>query len=74
MSWTNVGRPLRLRPLLDIGRSARPMGCGRPLDDGGRSLLPLFRLTDDVNRATQGYSRRADADVASQQVHCLREA
>ena len=50
------------------------MGRGRPFDDGGRNLLPLFRLTDDVNHATQGCSRGSDADEASQQAHRLREA
>ena len=74
MSMSNVGRPLQSGLLLDLDRSAIPMGRRRPLDDGGRSILPLFRLTDYVNRATQGCSHGADADEASQQAHHLREA
>ena len=38
---------LQTGPLLGLGRSAKPMGRGRPFDDDGRSLLPLFRLLDD---------------------------
>ena len=53
---------LQTGSLLGLGHSARPMRRGRPFDDDGRSFLPLFRLTDDVNRATRGYSREADAD------------
>ena len=45
---------LQTGPLLGLGPSARPMGRGRSFDDDGRSLLPLFRLTDDVNRASRG--------------------
>ena len=40
------------------------MRRGRLLNDDGCSLLPLFRLTDDVNRATRGCSRAADAHEA----------
>ena len=60
---------LQAGPLLDLGSSARPMGRGCPFDDDGRSVLPLFRITDDVNRATRGCSREADADEASQREH-----
>ena len=58
---------LQTGPLLGLGRSARPMGRGRPFDDDERSLLPLFRLTDDVNRASRGCSRGANADKTNQQ-------
>ena len=64
---------LQTGSLLGLGRSARPMGRGRSFDDDGRSFLPLFRLTHDVNRATRGYSRRADADETNQQERRLRE-
>ena len=47
---------LQTGPLLGIGSSVRLMGRGRPFDDDGRSLLLLFPLTDDVNRATRGRS------------------
>ena len=65
---------LQTGPLLGLSRSARPMGRGRPFDDDGRSLLSLFRLTNDVNRATHGCSRGADADKINQQERRLREA
>ena len=65
---------LQTGPQLGPGRSARPMGRGRLFDDDERSLLPLFRLTDDVNRATRGCRCRADADETSQQERRLREA
>ena len=65
---------LQAGPLLDLCQSSRPMGLGRPFDDDGRSLLLLFHLIDDVNRATRGYSHAAGADEASQQENRLREA
>ena len=43
----NEKQRLQVETLLDLGRSARPMGRGCPFDDDGRSLLPIFRLTDD---------------------------
>ena len=43
-------------------------------DDDGRSLLPLFRLPDDVNRDTQECSCGADAANASQLEHHPRDA
>ena len=60
-------------PLLDVGRSNRLMGRERPFDGDERSLLPLFRLTDDVNRATCRCSREEDAEEASQQEHHIRD-
>ena len=65
---------LQTGPLLGLGSSVRQMGRGRPFDDDGRSLLQLFSLTDDVNRATRGCSRGADADETNQQERRLREA
>ena len=50
------------------------MGRRRPFDDDGRSLLPFFRLTDDVNHATRGCSRGADADETNRHERRLREA
>ena len=74
MNMANAGGSLQSEPLFDRGRAARPMGCGHPLDDGGSSLLPLFRFTDNVNHSIQGCSHGADADDASQQEHYLCEA
>ena len=66
-------QPLQAGQLFDVGRSTRPTGRGRSLDGDGHSLLPLSRLTYDVNRATRWCSRGADSDKASQQQHRPRE-
>ena len=70
----NEEQRLQSGPLLCVGRSAIPMGCGRPFDDDGRSLLPLSVSQMTVKLSTRRCSRGADANETNYQKLRLSEA